>query len=412
MALNNNTNNNNHNLLQNSTPSLAHPPSSSIQNSNVLSSSTSSLMSKQLNSTTLSKALTKPPPLSSLLNTAPPKQLNTNPNGSLSTANSSLSPSPSILHQQQPMVGSNLIAQSNKSLELLHLNNLSLNKHNNQINFSNSLPSNVTSTAQLFNSNDKQFYLGQPASAPIINPTQISSNNQLQSSNENNSTQSLFNNKSTNITSTTPRPSTATLFNQPLLNNNQLFAPNAQIQTQSNASKSETNLIPNQRTLNPQNIQNIAQPPLYNPNPVNGFVNPNINRQFAPPQTRPLLGPPPSGPVYQQGPPIRPVINQQYIPQSQPQPPVVRAPPLVNNQVVQPPPITGNFVPNFVPNSVPMQNVQQQGLVSGNNSRTQPRAIDLLRDKKLILPYGDEANDPPRPVFPHEFYTNVNCHQE
>jgi hypothetical protein len=62
---------------------------------------------------------------------------------------------------------------------------------------------------------------------------------------------------------------------------------------------------------------------------------------------------------------------------------------------------------------------QQQQLVNQMNnmnisasSRSQPQALDLLREKKLIQPYSDEFDEPVRPVFPHEFYTNVNCHAE
>lgn len=50
-----------------------------------------------------------------------------------------------------------------------------------------------------------------------------------------------------------------------------------------------------------------------------------------------------------------------------------------------------------------------------NQNRNQPHSVDLLREKKLIQPYNmsdrDEA-DINRPIFPHEFYTNVNCHSD
>jgi len=41
-------------------------------------------------------------------------------------------------------------------------------------------------------------------------------------------------------------------------------------------------------------------------------------------------------------------------------------------------------------------------------SHSKPIAVDLINVKKLIEPWEDEA-DVPRPKFPHEFYTNVNC---
>ena len=63
-----------------------------------------------------------------------------------------------------------------------------------------------------------------------------------------------------------------------------------------------------------------------------------------------------------------------------------------------------------------LQQQQQQQYQSQNQNinmnRNQPHSIDLLREKRLIHPYTDESDEPLRPIFPHEFYTNVNCHHE
>ncbi len=45
------------------------------------------------------------------------------------------------------------------------------------------------------------------------------------------------------------------------------------------------------------------------------------------------------------------------------------------------------------------------------NSRSTPQSLDLLREKRLINEYSD-LEEPVRPQFPHEFYTNVNCHPD
>ena len=42
-------------------------------------------------------------------------------------------------------------------------------------------------------------------------------------------------------------------------------------------------------------------------------------------------------------------------------------------------------------------------------------AVDLFREKRLIMPYSNESDSEDehiRPKFPHEFYTNVNCSSE
>lgn len=64
-----------------------------------------------------------------------------------------------------------------------------------------------------------------------------------------------------------------------------------------------------------------------------------------------------------------------------------------------------------------LQQQQQQhgraGDFSINNmrNRSMPQAVDLLKEKRLIVPYETEE-EVPRPLFQHGFYTQVNCHHE
>ena len=62
----------------------------------------------------------------------------------------------------------------------------------------------------------------------------------------------------------------------------------------------------------------------------------------------------------------------------------------------------------------PQQQQQQQPQMTGSaqSNRNQPNAMDLLREKRLIQPYSEESEQPARPIFPHEFYTQVNCHAD
>ncbi len=76
-------------------------------------------------------------------------------------------------------------------------------------------------------------------------------------------------------------------------------------------------------------------------------------------------------------------------------------------------------------NSTPSNSSQpppsrQMSNTSGNSSsarqqyftnRSQPQSVDLLREKRLIPEYPD-SEEIVRPQFPHDFYTNVNCHHE
>jgi hypothetical protein len=157
-------------------------------------------------------------------------------------------------------------------------------------------------------------------------------------------------------------------------------------------------------------------------------------------------GPPISnGPPLSAGPPLTsPMQNQNYQQQSQQtnlyssappiQPHINQGPPLGPSSIgspLGPPPTTAQQGPPTGPPTMAsliqqnrtqantQQPQQQQQLVNQMNnmnisasSRSQPQALDLLREKKLIQPYSDEFDEPVRPVFPHEFYTNVNCHAE
>ena len=154
----------------------------------------------QLNSVTLSKALTKPPPLSSVLQLPKNALLNNNTtnntapnaaglqiNGAAKSATSSLSPSPA-----PPLIGSNLIAQTRTAELANHTppsNNggsfsPSLSFQNQQAphTFSNSMP--AATTAQLFPAKQPQAPYGTglgalstlaaalPQSSPQLSTTQ------------------------------------------------------------------------------------------------------------------------------------------------------------------------------------------------------------------------------------------------
>jgi hypothetical protein len=62
-------------------------------------------------------------------------------------------------------------------------------------------------------------------------------------------------------------------------------------------------------------------------------------------------------------------------------------------------------------NRQPSLNSSQGSKQSNVPSRSLPQSLDLMREKKLIGEYQD-LDEPIRPQFPHEFYTNVNCHPE
>ena len=198
--------------------------------------------------------------------------------------------------------------------------------------------------------------------------------------------------------------------------------------------------------------------PLINGPPLGGVSNSvqqNFNRPTAPPTNQ---GPPLTNSLQNNGPPLQ---QQQTFQTNQPplsnRPP---GPPLTTNQGVplQPPPTTTNtnllqnnngpqhFQPTIPTPSQPtfnrpgppqtnqpptnqfnkmsisqqpqfqqqpqQQQQQQQSHTSPQSNRNQPNAIDLLREKRLIQPYSDESDQPVRPIFPHEFYTQVNCHAD
>jgi hypothetical protein len=235
----NNTNTNTNNQV--SMDGIAKPPTLLHQVSTPTSNSPLSMLrpsvQPQLNSITLSKALTKPPPLSSVLQLPKNALLNSSlqQNGTAKSASSSLSPSPLPVN---PSMGSNLIAQTKASAEI-SANNAAINTNSfspsssisssssllfqNQLNtannntFSNSLP--AATTAQLFPQN-KQVPLAQhglsslaatstlPQSSPQLtslpiqqqqfssNPSTAATTSLPQSmgrSNNNNNNQSIFN---------------------------------------------------------------------------------------------------------------------------------------------------------------------------------------------------------------------------
>jgi hypothetical protein len=157
----------------------------------------------------------------------------------------------------------------------------------------------------------------------------------------------------------------------------------------------------------------------YQPTPpptVQGQYHPQLqptNQQQMPPQLQNSLGqqsqqmlqqapqmnrPPPSmADIITQNKHNQPITPPQTTPVGTNQPP---------GQFYQPPGASQGQQGNFL-------QPQQQQTYSVNNlkSRSAPQAIDLLKEKRIIVPYEHE-DEVPRPLFQHGFYTQVNCHQE
>lgn len=70
---------------------------------------------------------------------------------------------------------------------------------------------------------------------------------------------------------------------------------------------------------------------------------------------------------------------------------------------------SSNFGQQPPPVMQPQYQQNNQEKIS-NQSRSQPQAVDLQREKRLFMPFAEDI--PPRPIFPHDFYNNVNCHYE
>jgi protein transport protein SEC24 len=181
----------------------------------------------------------------------------------------------------------------------------------------------------------------------------------------------------------------------------------------------------------PNNMSSINGPPLGG---VSNSVQQNFNRPTAPPTNQ--------GPPITNGPPLQ-QQQQNFQPN---QPPVSSRPPgpplttntnlLQNNngpqhfqptiptpsqptfnrpgppQTNQPPINQFNTMSISQQPQFQQQQQQQPPQTSSKSNRNQPNAIDLLREKRLIQPYSDESDQPARPIFPHEFYTQVNCHTD
>ena len=191
---------------------------------------------------------------------------------------------------------------------------------------------------------------------------------------------------------------------------------------------------------------NASQAPLTNNNFNNSY-------QTGPPLLQtPFLAPPPSGspPSSFNGPPTGPLQTNFNRPLATPTlnqgPPLTNGPPLTASNNFNPPPpigpgqgpptvqqqpIVNQFnrlsltqqqtqpqqpQPQQLQQQPPQQQLQHnqhsQPLSQSQLSRGQPQAVDLLREKRLISPYTDESDNPTRPIFPHEFYTQVNCHAD
>jgi protein transport protein SEC24 len=196
-----------------------------------------------------------------------------------------------------------------------------------------------------------------------------------------------------------------------------------------------------QNSFNNSYLPNQQGPPINNMNTstnnnyqLNSNYN-NLTRGPPPPQT---TGPPTQPTLSNMsGPPLGPNLSNYNMPPPTSQPPMFNGPPTsanpVNASMNKGPPVQSSMPPT---SSQPLSNQfnkmslnsqpqppqfqqQQQPLVQqqlqqppSNLNRNQPQAIDLLREKKLILPYSDESDQPVRPIFPHEFYTQVNCHAD
>ena len=182
-------------------------------------------------------------------------------------------------------------------------------------------------------------------------------------------------------------------FNKPPAQNN-FYNPPANIASQPLAPTTQPYLFdPNQQ-----------QPPFYNNS------NNNIPSSVRPPPTASEINAskqiPPT--TIQNNPPIssQPSLANQFNNMN------ITSPLLQQQKPQQPPP------PHFV-SQLSKQGQTNQSINSFNqaptpknvNNKTQPHSVDLMREKRLIHEYSD-LEEPIKPQFPHEFYTNVNCHPE
>jgi hypothetical protein len=278
-------------LLQGSNRST---PDNSMDNPSLNSSSSSNQLGKQLASATLSKALTKPPPLSSVLSSTGPKSATVTPNSSAASLFNGLPPPPGLLQQQQSLPGVqkltnsvanmglsgqtppsmtpnvssgnlfNISTTSSANSSTLELNNVNLrtdtppasitNASNNDL-FTSSLP--ATSSAHLFQAGasnqlqqqqNRSNLLPQPSSAPTLVPSSqqtqpqinfqssqpaLSSNAYFTRSLDTAGTQQLFNSApSSSVHKFSPLP--ATPLSTPFPSSNALFTQQQQHQQTTN----------------------------------------------------------------------------------------------------------------------------------------------------------------------------------
>ncbi len=211
----------------------------------------------------------------------------------------------------------------------------------------------------------------------------------------------------------------------PLANNNNTPLANGPQMTPTSSLHQPLNLLPPPSTMNQgppvMNFQNSINPQMQQQN-----YQPNFNRPPGPPTTNQGManinysqnnGPPLQPLTYQQtfnrpplnGPPTS--VNQQGPMPSPSQPPINQLNKLSISQ--QPQAQLQQQSPiNYQQPSPQQQQQQPQMTGSAQSNRNQPNAIDLLREKRLIQPYSEESEQPVRPIFPHEFYTQVNCHAD
>jgi hypothetical protein len=178
-------------------------------------------------------------------------------------------------------------------------------------------------------------------------------------------------------------------------------------------------LMPTQTSYSGQ-IQQIG-PPL----PMSGIQPPPMNQSFGGARP-PMMNGPAASPTqtsqYMSGPASQQQQQPMYQAQSAPPPPLQQ-----NNRPVQQQQqqqminqfnnMSLSATPQQSQQPQPQQQHQQFGQQQShpmNNlqNRSQPQAIDLLREKKLIMPFSNESEEPPRPLFPNEFFNSVNCHAE
>lgn len=194
--------------------------------------------------------------------------------------------------------------------------------------------------------------------------------------------------------------------------------------------------LPGQQPLtNGPNMPTYSAPPLGPPLPSNVQQNyPPMSQEHFSTQQQQLSGPPlgpPQGPPqsYQQQPPLgpppmtQPGLNRPPLSQQQPiqlngpsyqQQPQQQQQQLINQfqsnmNISQP----NNRQNTNMPPPIQQQQQQQSHVTQNmilNQNRSQPQAIDLQRERRLLMPYAEDT--PPRPIFPQEFYNNVNCHYE